>query len=151
MAEMSMDSIHFDLIGKVKVAGNSSVVQSYDFWDKMVEAGTYYYRLLEVNQEGKEAIVSEVISLRRTADFEIVKIYPIPTNELVNIQYQTTSKEAIEYTVFDITGRLIAQEKVKTMEGDNSIVLDVSNYVTGTYFVKLNSKMYKSIERFVVN
>jgi len=103
------------------------------FWIKWWETGTYYYRLLEVNQEGKEAIVSEVISLRRMLDFEIVKIYPIPTNELVNIQYQTTSKEAIEYTIFDITGRLIAQEKVKNIEGENSIVLDVSNYVTGTY------------------
>jgi len=53
--ERSTDGKEYTAIGQVAAAGNSSLVQSYSYTDKIPEQGKNYYRLKQVDFDGRSA------------------------------------------------------------------------------------------------
>ena len=68
-------------------------------------------------------------------------VYPVPAEEILNIK--GISGEYV-YTIFDITGTLLTQQK----SADSSI--DVSMFSEGSYMLKVQQASSVSVARFVV-
>lgn len=76
-----------------------------------------------------------------------ITVFPNPTTGKVSIQ----SSEAIQInnvTIFDISGRIISNEKIKTTLNNE---IDLSRYNSGAYFIRINSNnetiVYKVIKK----
>jgi hypothetical protein len=68
----------------------------------------------------------------------IISIYPNPTNDLVNIEIQKGSINRIE--LINVYGQSIYSSK----ENGCCINIDISNFVSGIYFVRLNGLIAKN-------
>jgi len=76
------------------------------------------------------------------------KIYPVPTQQSLTIDFGIKSFSNIEIQIIDNLGRVLRTEKHSN--SNESFEIDVSNLTTGIYFVTLwNGHLAKSAYRFV--
>ena len=62
-----------------------------------------------------------------------IQIYPNPTNDIVNIQLQNLPENKSDIYVYDFSGKLILNSSFS----DDNTSIDLSNYSTGVYFIKI--------------
>jgi streptogramin lyase len=81
--ERSSNSSTFNIIGIVDGAGNSSSIKNYSFNDATPLAGNNYYRLKQIDYDGK--FEYSAIILVRVAKIDDIIIYPNPFTEETKI------------------------------------------------------------------
>jgi Pregnancy-associated plasma protein-A/Secretion system C-terminal sorting domain len=130
--QRSVDGIFFKTIGQVKGHGTSQERQNYAFDDGDILAGTTYYRLNQVDFDGK-ARFSPVISLQNEKRFSI-RIYPNPVGT-EGVIVQTISDEKKEIALQDITGRTLFQ----TVSTARAVPIATNELAQGLYFVRFKT------------
>ena len=73
-----------------------------------------------------------------------LSIFPNPTSSFLTIR---SNKLISPISIYDITGKLVLQNKVNS----NEIILDISNLNSGLYFIKSNSQNSSIRKRFIVS
>lgn len=71
-----------------------------------------------------------------------ISLYPNPSSSLVNIKAENTIKST---ELYDLQGRLIQINK----EDSNEVVLDISSYNSGIYFIKVTTDVGSQIKKIV--
>lgn len=81
-----------------------------------------------------------------------IYIYPNPTLDELNIDFEATQREQITLKIIDPSGRIIRQVLEESTIGKNHFLLDVHTIANGIYLIELfsNDKLL-SIERFIKN
>ena len=130
--EKSEDGDEWQKLGTVKGAGNKVDESSYKYVDEEPLPGISYYRLKQIDFDGRLEVF-EPVSL----DYPIVmmaisefKIYPNPADHMITIAIDYLSNKEIR--LFSVTGELM----VSIFVGDTEQVkidVDVSNFPPGTY------------------
>lgn len=130
--EMTMDGMHYDAIGTVHGAGNSS--QPIDYNYKMTEPvnGKAYYRLKQTDYNG-DATYSDEISAGCEKDEQAVSIYPNPAN---NETYVYGCQPGDVISVFDATGRKMYEG---TATEQTRFEISLEGFVPGIYQVQVSS------------
>lgn len=109
--ERSADgSTNWSVIATVIGAGNSQVVRNYNSYDASPLAGVNYYRLKQVDTDGKHAYSNTVavkMDLQKTTISVVAN--PFYTNLSVNLSSPTS--QTVTARLVDITGKQIAVEK----------------------------------------
>lgn len=150
--EYSMNGTDFKEVGSIDAAQNSSVTREYVYLHNTTEAGIYYYRLKEIDMEGKEQVVSEVITLERTnRDFAITNVYPIPTSQWVNVEFLVNKPSDVVIDIVDIAGKVLMSQKHQAVIGSNQVQIDAQNLSSGTYFISISDGTQTIIDKFVKN
>lgn len=72
-------------------------------------------------------------------------VYPNPTNSILNIELNS-SHTNLTYQIFDILGKQITTE---TLEAGNLSQIDVSNWNSGLYLIKISTGDKTETKRFV--
>ncbi|SNB33868.1 T9SS type A sorting domain-containing protein [Flavobacterium psychrophilum] len=94
----------------------------------------------------------EIFSLG-TNDFPNISlkmlVYPNPTAALVNLKIESLSSNALEYHLFDLTGKQISNQKIKQAETQ----IPLENLPSATYFLNVsdNNKIIKSFKIIKTN
>ena len=149
--ERSANGIQFSSIGKLNaksVQGNSNTNLLYNITDNRPLTGINYYRLKQVDKDGK-SMYSSVISIKNTsANIGSISLYPNPVKSKLNIQLNDFDAADITVSIFNVYGQQMMQVK-STNSG--LIVLDVAHLVTGIYTVKISNAKSNGflMERFV--
>ncbi len=132
--ERSANGVDFTEIGSVVGNGTSSQVNSYTFNDQNPLNGTNYYRLKQVDNDGKFSYSSIVtINNELTADFYI---FPNPNDGAFAINIVSAGEDnSYSIEVLDVQGKV-----VHTAEGDQSYsTIQISNLSSGVYVVRLSA------------
>lgn len=141
--ERSADGIHFEQIGSVAAAGQSSVMQKYLFNDENPLKGTNYYRLkmqdLDNTSEYSNVVVVNENDLQNKQLDEIT-IYPNPVVDKATIR----SDYPIEFVeVYDLKGNLITRlSDVK----NNEFLFLGSELEPGVYLLKVQGRKLITIK-----
>jgi hypothetical protein len=128
----STDGQQWNSIGKVNTLGNGQAGNSYEFTHHN-PATVNFYRLKQVDVESK----STLHTIRKVdfdlLDIQTVKVYPNPSQGLVNISVNYPAN----YAVMDINGRIIAQ-------GEISGETQINNLPAGMYTMRfmMNDTVY---------
>jgi hypothetical protein len=143
--EKSYDASNFEYIGEKLAAGNSSINIDYNFIDENPKVGNNYYRLKMIDADGTFKY-SEIINIRIREDNlpvkdGIVKIYPNPTNGLLNIQYQSSKETDLDLNVYDVAGKNMLSNTKKVVRGLNMFEIDALNFAKGMYILNLLDKV----------
>ncbi len=77
-----------------------------------------------------------------------LKMYPNPTKGLVTIEFNSTNIYDVDLSVLDITGKLILQKQYSAAE---RISFDMSNQVSGMYFVKLGIDDKQIVKKLILD
>ena len=138
--QRSADNKNFsklDFIASKANNGNSNAMISYNYTDAKPLASTNYYRLKQIDRDGK-ANYSNTILLKgdNVKQVSIVGAYPNPTRNILNVQIVAPAQERVSLVVTDITGKILQQETMVLNTGDNTKQIDVSRLTQGTYILK---------------
>ena len=145
--ERSTDGIIFKNIGWVAGNGTSNVINHYKFIDNELQAGTvYYYRLKQVDVNNRFSF-SKIISLQYNGSFvDIATILPNPIKDVLQIKLNKNWQN-IEYSIYDASGRLIAQKML--VKSDNVIIVNSDNWAKGSYQLVLMINGVKFSHQFL--
>lgn len=128
--EHSIDGVNFKTLKNIVSKGNTSIGHTYDFADKKAINGANFYRLKQVDVDGKFAF-SNIVLVKNNA--KTVAIFSnVVTNEilLTNVNTEGTSN----YKIVDVTGKIAAKNTIKS----NSI--NVSGLANGSYFLNITNR-----------
>lgn len=76
---------------------------------------------------------SAIVSVSEIQTKNLVKVYPNPFNEVVNITIENNDYKTINVQIFDLTGKIIYN---KTISNNNALKV-TTNYPSGIYFIKV--------------
>ncbi|MDD5362568.1 MAG: T9SS type A sorting domain-containing protein [Ignavibacteria bacterium] len=133
----------WDLSGFVNGAGNSNIKTVYTFKDKNLSAGTYQYRLKQIDYNGNFEFfkLNSTVVISLPHNFVLKQNYPNPSNPVSKIDFELPSDSYVKIEIFDLTGRLITKlEDGKRSAGYHSVKFDGSNLSSGIYYYRLNAQ-----------
>lgn len=149
--ERSNDAVSFKKIGTVAAAGNSTVPVSYNFTDNNPAKGMNYYRLKQIDADGKFVYTPARLVVFDELNPATVKYYPNPTNGLLYIELVTGNGMAPAIiNITNAAGVVVNQYKLAATTS-NKIVVDLSRYAKGIYFVQLKTAEFNSTQRIVLD
>lgn len=141
--QRSFNAYQFDSIGFVKGNGNSNQLKNYrylDFQPTQGKSGIVYYRLKQVDYDGKSELSSIKDVVFKFEDLEVL-VFPNPTTGILNIQISDSSEYNIE--VFNLSGQLILKSQIS-----RNTTLNLNDLPKGVYFLRLyniKSSIYRKI------
>ncbi len=139
--ERSTDGINFSSIGFVASAsltGNSSSALNYNFNDAKGFAINSYYRLKQVDKDGKFTYSTIVLlKVNKVKELTVTSVYPNPANATVNIAIESPINDKVTLVVTDLTGKVVLQKIKAIATGNNIAELSINTLASGSYFVKL--------------
>jgi len=146
--QRAIDGLNFKNIGIVEAAGQSNTRLNYALLDNAAPEGIAYYRLVEVDTDGKET-VSAVIVLDRAEEantFGVTNIYPIPAKETLTVEVLSSTESMITVELYDVSGRKIFTQTQKPQEGLNTIQLDIAELPAGHLYLQVlqDSRMFST-------
>ena len=141
--QRSIDGRNFVTVGTVAAKGFAS---NYSFVDEKPFVGTNYYRLKEVDVNGKFDL-SAVRTLNFKPENLNVSIYPNPVTDILNVRL--TNGEAKQIRIINTLGKVLYSTEVISLNGVTQI--PVSNLSKGTYFVEIITAENKVVEKFIKN
>ncbi|MBX2930306.1 MAG: T9SS type A sorting domain-containing protein [Chitinophagaceae bacterium] len=126
-----------DFISSKADNGNSNIALSYTYNDDKPLASNNYYRLKQMDKDGR-VNYSNVVLLKgeKATQVSITGVYPNPTRNTLNVSIASPSTERVSIVVTDISGKVLIQQQVVLNSGDNIHNLDVSRLSQGTYLIK---------------
>ncbi|MEJ7611723.1 MAG: T9SS type A sorting domain-containing protein [Ferruginibacter sp.] len=148
--ERSVDAVVFSRIGSVQAAGNSSIPVGYNFIDNNPVKGMNYYRLKQVDADGRF-----VYTPARSVRFDelnpgTVKYYPNPTNGILTIELSAANSNEVQViNIINVSGAVVNQLRIAPSAGTN-MQIDLSRYSKGTYFIQLRTATLNSTQRIIL-
>lgn len=131
-AERSNDALAFKKIGIVHAAGNSGT-HNYNFTDKAPVKGVNYYRLKQVDTDGRYTY-SPVAKILFEKYEGALSVFPNPAGNTITIKY-TGDQKKIKLTILDLTG---SQVMLKELNNQNIWQANVSGLARGVYTIRVN-------------
>jgi hypothetical protein len=149
--ERSNDAVGFKKIGAVRAAGNSNIGIEYSFIDNNPFQGINYYRLKQMDIDGRFTYTPVRHVLFDKLDAATVKYYPNPTNGILTIELAAINSNEIRViNICNATGSVINQLKIAANAG-SKMQIDLSKYAKGIYFIQVKTATVNSTERIILN
>jgi len=144
-------------VGFANGSGNSNSPKEYSFTYKNIKAGTYKYRLKQIDNNGTFEYSDVVeVSLGVPEKFALEQNYPNPFNPTTKIKYSISDVGAslmkpVTLKVYDVLG-----EEVKTLvneqkpAGNYEVEFDASNLSSGVYFYTLTAGDFSATKKLIL-
>lgn len=144
----SIDGKHWENLGQVPGAGNSYVLNKYEF--ETFETQYTYFKLKQVDFNGDYEF-SKIISINGDMDKNgWMNIYPNPSIAEVNLDINILKYDQYKLQVFDLNGKEVEQKNLHFKLGINYLKLNIENYSSGTYQILITSKSGEKFSKTVV-
>jgi hypothetical protein len=141
--EKSRDGETWDVIGQQTAAGNSNELLTYQFVDEEKNAGTFYYRLNQVDVDGKNEYFGPVAAACVENGFEASTL-PNPSNGNFWIKIQSNETSSAIIKLIDIKGNSILMNEINIQEGIN--LFHITNLLeSGMYFIQIHEENIQKI------
>ena len=125
----------WEVIQLVDGLGTSQNETTYIANDGERPYGTAYYRLRQVDFNGASEL-SDIISITHFQQLDLMAVFPNPGSGKFKVLFRMFDASPIKLIAHDLSGRIIHDEALKTEEGVNDLMLDLSDAPSGTYFLK---------------
>lgn len=139
VVEKSTNGLDFETHDVIKGSGNTSTKINYQSTDNKLSAGIMYYRLKQVDYDGKSTY-SKIVSVDGIdADYSLSNPLPNPTSSEININFSAKNNSDFIIEVIDISGKKIKifTEAIET--GFSVKNFNISDLESGMYFILIKS------------
>lgn len=131
---------NFKVVGRVNSKGDLYKPQQYSFEDFNPSNGGNYYRLKQVDADGKSSY-SKVAFVDFSKPFTI-KLYPNPVKDILTLEGLSTNANI---SIISLQGSVLA----KTTAGSKTYTWDIKQLPAGTYYVRIEADKNFSTLKFV--
>lgn len=136
------DYNHFEKIGTVPGAGNSTERLAYSHLDPAATPGvTNYYRLRVVDQNGEAAYSNAVGVETRPQGEHVVNFYPNPvlSGQSVEFTFSLDKAQPIDARLIDMQGREVRMVRFEGAVGTNRLQFSTQDIRPGQYLLNIHS------------
>ena len=141
--EKSGDGMLFFKKGETTAVNNSGI-NKYTFTDDQPLNGLNYYRLRQVDLDGKFTY-SPVVRIFTDKGLQQVSVYPNPANEFIYITY-AGNKDKITLSIYNVQERLISKQTVKAGSINK---IRVHQLAKALYFIELTDGELIQTKKFI--
>jgi predicted outer membrane repeat protein len=139
----SNDGKTFSPVTKILPQGNGTSTASYSFVDHSPSNGVNYYQLVQIDNDGTKKDYG-VKFLTFSLENELVKLYPNPTTDIVNVFI--SNKDYDTATLLAIDGKVLSTNSLTA--GVNT-ALSLQDFPKGVYVVKLTGAKGVQIKKII--
>jgi hypothetical protein len=145
--QKTTDGINYVTLATVDGKGTRNVTTEYNFTDIKPSRGVNYYRLRQIDFDGKYAY-SKIEAVKFESDkLGTLAIYPNPVNDnLLNIEMPFDKNEKVLVTITDMLGKVL-YEKIISYNGISHVI--TSSFTTGVYVVTVIAETQTFKEKVV--
>lgn len=144
--QKSNNGLDYEGLFQINGAGNSQIRIDYEVFDEKPQIGRTYYRLRQVDVDGKEAIYPatfvEFTGLRSFSTYPT----QISKGSKLTIELNFTPQVPVEVVIHDISGRLVERLSL----AGSKLTVDNSNFGSGLYLVRVASPEFIGTSKFLV-
>ncbi len=139
--ERKSESGDYFTVGFVNGAGTTSEPQNYTYTDNSVSTGTFYYRLKQIDFDGRFQYSDEIeVQVNGPLSFALEQNYPNPFNPATKIKYSVPESGNVKLSVYNTVGEEVAVLVDGFSEtGFFEVSFNASNLPSGVYLYKLQS------------
>ena len=153
--ERSTDGRNFMALDFIEGNGTTDVAQRYSFRDtdpKLKLGGTYYYRLRQLDRNGEEHYACAIIAVQINSDKEMaLNVYPNPSSTVINLAlYSLQKQNNLTIALYNVLGREVLRKEMSVEVGNQTIRLDVDDFIPGTYVLRCTNGQEIDISQTVV-
>lgn len=150
--ERKTESGSWVAIGYVKGAGTSYSIQHYNYTDENLAPGRYYYRLKQIDTQGRfeySPVVSA--SVGAAEKFILEQNYPNPFHNETTVRFTLPGKANVKLSLYDMHGRL-----VKTLvngsrdKGTHAVTVRATTLTSGLYYYKLETENFSAVKKMTI-
>ena len=147
--QRSKDGKAFDKLGTVRGAGNSAQVRDYTFTDEHPMPGVNYYRLKQVDFDGKEAYHKVIAVLFKNKDDKNqgITLFPTVVSEQLNFALNQEADTHGEIKISDMNGRIMLRQPFERDMQQQTIL--VQQFPRGQYILTVQTGRDMQVARFV--
>ncbi len=140
--QRSFDLNSFKTIAIVLDGFAAGTQKSYAYNDKAAELqnrNVIYYRLKQVDNDGKYTF-SEILTVKfKTETTTLMKVYPNPFAENINVRYNASKKGLAEISIIDANGKIVlVQQTIINIGFTNISINNLSRLNAGFYIARLS-------------
>lgn len=133
--EKSDDGVLFTEIGKVVGAGNSNTIEDYDFVDYNYNGSLVFYRLKQVDFDGKYEYSNIVAVDNSGIANESSIISAVAENGFLNLNLFAGTAGNYSVQIFDLSGKMVSELNAGLDEGVSAISVPVNNNAQGLIYI----------------
>ncbi|MFN4007018.1 MAG: T9SS type A sorting domain-containing protein [Chitinophagaceae bacterium] len=138
--ERSADGRNFTKVGYVASSatnGNSTQPISYNFTDALPLTGNNYYRLKQVDKDGKTSFSNiALVKGNFGKELTLTAVYPNPATTTLNVLMNAPAFSKTQIVVTDLAGKVLNTYNYQLNAGDNTLSVNVAALPSGTYLIK---------------
>jgi hypothetical protein len=139
LVERSVDGLNYTTIATIAGAGNSVSVQNYTMLDPSLEPRTYYYRIKQVDFDGKYSYsVVRILNLNSNLVAQ-PEIYPVPFNGDLKVKMELDTESETELKILDMNGKTVLRKSFEGTKGTNIFNLNTTQLTSGVYFLEISN------------
>lgn len=143
--ERSKNGLQFQHITQVKAAGNFNITKDYTYTDQLPEKGFNYYRLKQVDKDGK--FVYSPVRLVNFSDL-IITVYPNPIKRGQSLQINLQNVSANKIELLNTVGQVTY---LKTSKLTGVITVPVSrSLAAGEYVLRITTDNTSTVKKVVI-
>lgn len=116
---------------------------------KATQAGVYTVSVSNINNlectTVSDSIVVNLVTSNEPnsiLDNLAVKVFPNPNDGNFTVEFTSTDNKVTELTIYDLFGKVIAKKSIKVI-GKHSEVFNISEHVSGEYFLMIQKEEFK--------
>lgn len=136
-------------VGFVSGAGSTAEPQNYRFSDDLGNfTGAVYYRLKQIDYDGKSSLSNESSVLLESAykQYIIVQNYPNPFNPSTTIRFAIPVMAEVTVMITDILGREASVFRMGELSpGGHELQWDASAFSAGVYYLRVKAVTSESV------
>jgi hypothetical protein len=142
--ERSTDVQDWEVIAKIKGAGNSNSIQNYSYSDETTTNDNVYYRLSQTDYDGKNVGLGLLFSHCDLTDRQVsVSCYPNPFTSEIMILFEGINAENASLIAYDMLGKTIMKVNLDRDALKNGFYLmKTSTLPVGIYSLEFFSDTY---------
>jgi len=129
---------NWETIG-TRAAINKNGTRTYTFEDEKPLQQSFY-RIKTVDCNDNISYSTDLNLERSLSGLDVIAVYPNPVSEILNITYSLAQPGMLNFSIIDITGRVVFQNKIDSTTGNQTVGIDVGNLVDGAYVLVLQQE-----------
>jgi hypothetical protein len=140
-------------LGFIQGHGTTSETQAYSFIDKDLAAGTYSYRVKQIDFDGsyKYYDLKQDVEIAAPISYALSQNYPNPFNPTTKIKYSVPVDGFVNIAVFNVLGEKVANVVNSIHKAGNyELTFDATHLASGMYIYRMESGNYVSIKKMMI-
>ncbi len=146
--EKSTDGSHFSIIDSI-AASNLASGHAYSATDSKAIKGNNFYRLSQVDEDGKTTYFKVLNIIVQTAARNSFRVSPNPAQATVQLDWTNAETGTIQVMLSDMQGRVLRTWKFDKQNAIWQQSLDITTIPAGNYTIQLKGNTVTQVQRLV--